>query len=146
MLRVVLDSNVILSGLMSPKGTTGQIVQAWKDNRLTLLICEAQLEEIKRVLAYPKIQKRLNWSAEKINLFVKLLAYRSEYIDISGVKAYVPQDADDEMLLATLIAAKADYLVTGDSDLLVLRESYAIITPAQFLVVWDEVNTKIKNG
>ena len=60
MLRVVLDSNVILSGLMSPKGTTGQIIQAWKDNRLTLLTCEAQLEEIKRVLAYPKIQKRLN--------------------------------------------------------------------------------------
>jgi len=139
MLRVVLDSNVILSGLMSPKGTTGRIVQAWKDNRLTLLICEAQLEEIKRVLAYPKIQKRLNWSAEKINLFVKLLAYRSEYVDISGVKAYVPQDADDEMLLATLIAAKADYLVSGDSDLLALRESYVIITPAQFLVAWDEL-------
>jgi len=139
MLRVVLDSNVILSGLMSPKGTTGRIVQAWKDNRLTLLICEAQLEEIKRVLAYPKIQKRLNWSAEKINLFVKLLAYRSEYVDISGVKAYVPQDADDEMLLATLIAAKADHLVSGDSDLLALRESYVIITPAQFLVAWDEL-------
>ena len=121
MLRVVLNSNVILSGLMSPKGTTGQIIQAWKDNRLTLLICEAQLEEIKRVLAYPKIQKRLNWSAEKINLFVKLLAYRSEYVEISGVKAHVPQDADDEMLLATLIAAKADYLVSGDSDLLALR-------------------------
>jgi uncharacterized protein len=138
MLRVVLDSNVILSGLMSPRGTTGQIIQAWKDNRLTLLICEAQLEEIKRVLAYPKIQKRLNWSGEKINLFVKLLAYRSEYVDISGVKAYVPQDADDEMLLATLIAAKADYLVSGDSDLLALRESYAIITPAQFLAAWDE--------
>ena len=63
MLRVVLDSNVILSGLMSPKGTTGKIIQAWKDNRFTLLICEAQLEEIKRVLAYPKIQKRLDWSA-----------------------------------------------------------------------------------
>jgi len=126
MLRVVLDSNVILSGLMSPKGTTGQIIQAWKDNRLTLLTCEAQLEEIKRVLAYPKIQKRLNWSAEKIILFVKLLAYRSEYVDISGVKAYVPQDKDDEMLLATLIAAKADYLVSGDSDLLALRESMSL--------------------
>jgi uncharacterized protein len=137
MLRVVLDSNVILSGLMSPKGTTGQIVQAWKDNRVTLLMCEAQLEEIKRVLAYPKIQKRLNWSAEKINLFVKLLAYRSEYVDISGVKAHVPQDADDEMLLVTLMAAKADYLVSGDSDLLALHESYAITTPAQFLAVWD---------
>ena len=145
MLRVVLDSNVILSGLMSPKGTTGQIIQAWKDNRLTLLICEAQLNEIKRVLAYPKIQKRLNWSAEKINLFVKLLAYRSEYVDISGVKAYVPQDAYDEMLLATLIAAKVDYLVSGDSDLLDLRESYSIITPAQFLVVWDEFANPGKN-
>jgi uncharacterized protein len=136
MLRVVLDSNIILSELMSPKGTTGQIVQAWKDNRVTLLMCEAQLEEIKRVLAYPKIQKRLNWSAEKINLFVKLLAYHSEYVDISGVKAYVPQDADDEMRLATLMAAKADYLVSGDSDLLALRESFAITTPAQFLVAW----------
>lgn len=79
----------------------------------------------------------MNWSAEKINLFFKLLAYRSEYVDISGVKAYVPQDADDEMMLATLMVAKADYLVSGDSDLLALRESYAITTPAQFLVAWD---------
>lgn len=68
---------------------------------------------------------------------MKLLAYRSEYVDISGVKAYVPQDADNKMLLAILMTAKADYLVSGDSDLLALRESYAITTPAQFLVVWD---------
>jgi putative PIN family toxin of toxin-antitoxin system len=135
MLRVVLDSNVILSGLMSPKGTTGQIVQAWKDNRFNLLICEAQLDEIRRVLAYPKIQKRLNWSADKINLFVKQLSFRAENVDISGIEAHVPQDVDDEMLLATLIATKADYLVSGDGDLLALRESYAIITPAEFLVL-----------
>ena len=146
MLRVVLDSNVILSGLMSPKGTTGRIIQAWKDNRLTLLICDAQLDEIKRVLAYPKIQKRLNWSTEKINLFVKLIAYRSEYVDITGIKAHVPQDKDDEMLLATLIAAKADYLVSGDSDLLVLREDYAIITPAQFLEFADPSETPSLNN
>ena len=135
MLKVVLDSNVILSGLMSPNGTTGQIVQAWRDNRLSLLMCDKQLAEIKRVLAYPKIQKRLKWSPEKIDLFVQLLAYRAEIVDIAGIEAHVPQDADDEMLLAMLIAAKADYLVTGDSDLLVLRENYSIITPAEFLVI-----------
>ncbi len=135
MLRIVLDSNVILSGLMSPKGTTGKIVQAWKDNRFNLLICEAHTDEIRRVLAYQKIQKRLNWSAEKINLFVKQLSFRAENVDISGIEAHVPQDADDEMLLATLIATKADYLVSGDSDLLALRESYAVITPAEFLVL-----------
>jgi putative PIN family toxin of toxin-antitoxin system len=135
MLRVVLDSNVILSGQMSPKGTTGHIVQAWRNNRLSLLMCDKQLAEIKRVLSYPKIQKRLKWSPEKIDLFVQLLAYRAEIVDIAGVEAHVPQDADDEMLLAMLIAAKADYLVTGDSDLLVLRENYSIITPAEFLVL-----------
>jgi uncharacterized protein len=113
----------------------GKIVQAWRNNRFVLLQCDAQLAEIKRVLTYPKIQKRLNWSPEKIDLSVQLLAYRSEIVDIKGIEACVPQDADDEMLLAMLIAAKADYLVTGDSDLLVLREGYAIITPAEFLAV-----------
>ena len=84
--------------------------------------------EIKRVLAYPKIQKRLNWSPEKINLFVKQ-AYRSEYVDICGVKAYVPQDADVEMLLATLIAAKEDYLVNGmDCALDQTQPSYSVIS------------------
>ena len=75
-----------------------------------------------------------------------MIAYRSEYVDITGIKAHVPQDKDDEMLLATLIAAKADYLVSGDSDLLVLREDYAIITPAQFLEFADPSETPSLNN
>lgn len=70
MLRVVLDSNVILSGLMSPKGTTGQIVQAWKDNRLTLLMCEAQLEEIKRVFNLPRNSKTIELVSRKNKPFL----------------------------------------------------------------------------
>ncbi len=91
-----------------------------------------------RVLKYPKIQKRLKWSPEKIDRFVQLLAYRAEVVDIGGVEASVPQDKDDEMLLATLIAAKADYLVTGDGDLLALRNSHSIVTPAEFLDLQDK--------
>ena len=62
-----------------------------------------------------------------------------------SILAALKQDEDDEMLLATLIAAKADYLVSGDSDLLDLRKSYPIITPAQFLVAWDEFANPGKN-
>jgi len=59
MMRVILDSNVILSGLMSPKGTTGQIIQAWKDNCLTLLIRDATITPAQFLAVWDEMNKEI---------------------------------------------------------------------------------------
>jgi putative PIN family toxin of toxin-antitoxin system len=130
--RVVLDTNVILSGLMSPDGAPGRIMAAWRDARFNMVISVHQLAEIGRALAYPKIRRILGWDDQRIEQFIRQLYVRAEIVDLSGTSVEVPLDPDDAPILATLLAAKADVLISGDDDLLSLRERYAIQTPAEF--------------
>jgi putative PIN family toxin of toxin-antitoxin system len=131
-MRVVLDTNVLLSGLMYPHGPPGEIVRAWRESRFDIVLSIEQLTEIARVLSYPKIRKILKWDRVRIEGFIKQLYLRTEMVNITGISAIVPRDSKDSAILATLTAAGADYLVTGDKDLLALRGHYAVLTPAEF--------------
>ena len=131
-MRIVLDTNVLLSGLMLPDSTPGRIVAAWRKRNFDLLVSEPMLEEIARVLAYPKIRKRIGWDDEHISRYITLLRFEAEVVSIAGVEADVPADPDDNHLLATLIAGKADWLITGDSDFDELSGQYPIIAPGEF--------------
>lgn len=131
-MRVVLDTNVLLSGLMYPASTPGKVVHAWRVARFELVMTVEQLSEIGRVLNYPKIRKILGWDRATIEGFLKQLYLRTRLVDISGTAASVPADPGDNFVLATLIASQAECLVTGDADLLALRDRYPILTPAEF--------------
>ena len=132
-MKVVLDTNVLLSGLMFPDGAPGRAVAAWREARFDVVISVHQLAEIGRTLAYPKIQRILDWDDGRIEQFIRQLYIRAQIVDLDGVSVEVPADLDDVPILATLVAAKADFLITGDGDLLALRDRYAILTPAEFV-------------
>lgn len=131
-MRVVLDTNVFVSGLMLPGSTPDRIIAAWREGQYSLVLSEPMLNEIGKVLAYPKIQKRLGWDATTIANFLLLLRFEAEVVGIEAITANVPRDAGDNMVLATLLSGKADVLVTGDQDLLVLAEEYPILSPTDF--------------
>ena len=131
-MKVVLDTNVLVSGLMLPDSVPGRIVAAWRGAQFELAMSEPLLEEIGRVLSYPKIQERLRWGQDEIARFLLLLRFKADIVDITGEKAGVPRDPGDDPVLATLLAADADCLVSGDTDLLALRDRFPILTPAEF--------------
>ncbi|MEA3302164.1 MAG: putative toxin-antitoxin system toxin component, PIN family [Pseudomonadota bacterium] len=133
-MKIVLDSNVLLSGLAAPNSTPGRIITAWDNHSFEIVTCEFQLAEITRVMAYPKVRKLLQWGDSEIQGFIRQLCLRVEIVDISGIDVQVPADPDDSPILATLIAAEADCLVSGDNDLLALREEYCIESPAEFVL------------
>ena len=118
---------------MFADGAPGRIVAAWREARFQGVISVHQLAEIGRTLAYPKIQRILGWDDLRIEQFIRQLYVRAEIVDLSGTFVEVPMDPDDVPVLATLVAAKADVLITGDSDLLALCDRYAILTPAEFV-------------
>jgi putative PIN family toxin of toxin-antitoxin system len=130
--KVVLDTNVIVSGLMYPNSTPGRIVSAWRNAQVDVATSLAQLEEVGRVLAYPKIRKVLRWDQETIETFLKQLLLRMELVEIGGLELDVPGDSSDSPILAALVGSKADFLVTGDGDLLALAEDFPIVRPAEF--------------
>lgn len=132
-MRVVLDTNVFVSGLLFPQGTLGRIVAAWRAGEFDLVLSEPILDEITRVLAYPKINRRIGWDRAKVERYVALLRFEAELVDVQGSTARVPKDANDNPILATLLASRADVLVTGDDDLLVLADQYRIEPPSRFV-------------
>jgi putative PIN family toxin of toxin-antitoxin system len=129
--RVILDTNVLVSGLMYPESVPGRAVAAWREGRFDLVLPLAQLEEIGRVLAYPRIRKLLQWDDEAIGRFLKQLYLRADVVAPPPREVEV-RDRSDLHVLQALAAGAAELLVTGDDDLLALRKRYAIETPAEF--------------
>ena len=131
-MKVVLDTNVLVSELMLPDSVPERIVAAWRGAQFELAVSEPLLDEIGRVLSYPKIQGRLRWGGDEIARFLLLLRFKADIVDIRSEKASLPRDPGDGPVLATLLAADADCLVSGDGDLLALRDRFPILTPAEF--------------
>jgi putative PIN family toxin of toxin-antitoxin system len=136
-MKAVLDTNVLLSGLMYPSSVPGRIVEAWVTGRFDLVVSYAQLSEIARTLTYPKIQKITRWDDAKIEAFLRQLLLRAEVVDTREAAVEVIADPADSPILASLVVSRAEALVTGDRDLLALRENYPIVTPAEFASRFD---------
>ena len=132
-MKVVLDTNVLVSALLKRDGVPGRLLQSVWDGTLDLVLSEALLTELRDVLRYPKIRKRLVANSIEVELFLELLPFFTIQVDLSGIKVPRPRDAADAMVLATFVAGQADWLVSGDEDLLVLADQYPILTPAAFV-------------
>jgi len=128
-LRVVLDTNVIMSGIAYPASIPGRIVSGWKQGTISVILARYILDEA--VLSLPRIL-RGRLSPDEIRELVDSLAFIAEVVEPAPVNEPALRDNADLPILGTLLAAQADYLITGDKDLLALAERYPIITPAAF--------------
>jgi uncharacterized protein len=131
-MRVVIDTNLWLSGLMLPASVPGHIVRAASMAVITAVLSEPLLQELRLALHYRRIRPRIPLSDEELERYLVELHYIAEIVDIGGTAARVPRDRRDDMVLATYLASGADYLLTGDDDLLALRLDHAILTAREF--------------
>ena len=131
MIRAVLDTNVILSALLFG-GRTGDVVRAWQTGRFQLLLSRAILEEVLRVLAYPKF--RLT-EGEIRGLLEEELVPFAETVIVRRHPVVRLRDPDDLAVVACALTGRARYLVTGDADLLSLERirQVEVIRPAEFM-------------
>ena len=133
-LRVVLDTNVLLSGIAYPASVPGKILAAWRHGSVDVLLSVYILEELRRVL--PRLAHRHGLTLAEIDDLVDVLSIQAEVIDpLPGMESEL-QDINDLPVLGTLLAAiktsDADYLITGEKDLLALAGRYPILAPAKF--------------
>lgn len=131
-MRIVIDTNIWVSGLLKPHSSAGQVIEAWKNGHYHLIISKPILDEIRTVLAYPKINKRLKWDEEKIDHFILTLEFLSDCITLEYPLTSVKRDAKDDIILSTFLQGKANYLVTGDEDLLSMKHQYEILSLIEF--------------
>lgn len=138
-LRVLVDTNLLVSFLLAPQATDRTIVEViqhgWNGD-YTLLMPEDLLDELGEKLA-TKPYLRQHISARQAQTFTQALRELAELL--SPLPESIPRivrDADDDYLLAAALYGEADVLVSGDLDLLALRERLAkpyIVSPAEFL-------------
>jgi hypothetical protein len=118
-MRVVLDTNILISALIVQSGTPGLIYRSWIDGHFILLTCHLQLDELRLTLKKPKLAARIR--PHRAGRLVNELKDLAVSVDpLPDVKR--SSDPMDDFLLAAAEAGTADYLVSGDkSGLLYLR-------------------------
>jgi hypothetical protein len=134
--RAVLDANVLISAILSPRGAPARLLQAWQAGKFDLVISPGLLAELRRALAYPKLERLV--PAADADAFVAWIS-RSGLLAVDPVgeppvRAIGP---DDDYLLA-LAAAERAVLVSGDAHLTVLADRFPVRTPAAFLAQLED--------
>ena len=128
-LRVVLDTNVLVSGFAYPGSVPGRIVATWLQGGLKVVLSHYILDEMVRVL--PRL-KRIQMTPAEIRDLADGVMFLAELVEPENTTQTELRDPADQPVLATLISAKADYLITGDKDLLALANRFPVLTPAAF--------------
>jgi hypothetical protein len=137
--RAVLDTNVIVSGVIAAAGPPRRILTGWRRREFELLASPALIDEVVRVLSLPRIARRYRVTAEETSTIAHLLMSRAIlFTDIPPIPPTSRDPADDH-ILALATAGDADHLVSGDDDLLALRtfQDIAILPPAAYAALLD---------
>ncbi len=129
--RLVLDTNVLLSALLFHAGALSWLRLAWQSETILPLASRETTAELIRVLAYPKL--RLT-DDEREDLLADYLPWCETVVVANPPEVPECRDLFDRAFLELALAAKAEALVTGDKDLLVLAKAFSvpILTPAAF--------------
>jgi putative PIN family toxin of toxin-antitoxin system len=128
--RAVLDVNVLIAAILSREGAPARLMAVWRQGRFELVVSAALLDELERVLAYPKIRRRLQ--EEDAAAFVALLRREPRAADPAAPPVIRASDPGDDYLIA-LAASAGALLVSGDAHLLDLVGRIPVSSPAAFL-------------
>jgi putative PIN family toxin of toxin-antitoxin system len=130
--RAVLDTNVLVSALISPGGPSAALLFELQAGAFELIVSPALLAELREVLARPKFHTRI--TPAEVAGYVDLIEHESTiFVDPPPAVTILSVDQDDQFLLELASAAAVDALVSGDSHLLDLRGVVPVMTPAEFL-------------
>jgi putative PIN family toxin of toxin-antitoxin system len=133
-MRLILDPNILLSALLSSKGAPAKLLDAWERKKVTLIACPALIAELREVSGRPFFRSRLRAGAAEL-LAAGLRDFSIFCSDLPP--GPVAPDPKDSYLLALAEGGQAEFLVTGDKELLALRhhKSARIITAAAMIEI-----------
>jgi uncharacterized protein len=129
-MRIVLDTNVLMSGIFW-SGPPFEILKAWKQGKISLVVSQAILSE------YMRVAEILSEKYPLVDLapFLELLTMYAELQEPIKLSQAISRDPDDEKFIACALAAKVRWIVSGDKDLLSIPNDIGVevITPSEFV-------------
>lgn len=134
-MRVTADTNVVVSGLFW-RGNPRRVLDAARDGIIELYTTATLLKELEDVLKREKFEKRLSAATVTIRELVDGYASLTTVVDVLSVPTVVLRDPDDDEVIACAVAAECELIVSGDDDLLSLKQhqEIRILTSAELLI------------
>jgi len=120
-LRVVLDTNVLVSAIQFPSGTAATLFDALGSDWYVLISSPAIVKELASIL-----RETFAWQESAVQRALRLTVRKAEIVNPTSIPDAVPHDPDDNHIVACALAGRADLIVTGDKDLLRLKEYQGI--------------------
>lgn len=134
MIRAVVDTNIFIRALIKLQGTVGPVLTHLRYGDYTLLYADLLLDELVAKLALPRIRDKYHLSDEDVQIVLSFILLHGEPVTPQR-RIMACRDPKDDIVLEVAVTGRADFIVTGDNDLLVLHpfEGIPIIGPAEFL-------------
>ena len=137
--KLVLDTNVIVSGFLW-KGVEFDLLRSVEEVSVLMFLTSDMVKELDRVLRYPRLEKVLKKAGLTSEVLLEKVVSLAHLVVGSGEHVTVCRDVDDNKILECALLAGAEYVVTGDDDLLVLKKfrTVCIVTTKELLRVLDD--------
>lgn len=135
--RVILDTNIFVSFLITKKNTAvNKLFQQWENGDIVVYLSNETLIELTRVLLSEKIKEYTNLTKQETKQYLKSIVQRSVLINVDKPPQIIDQDPSDNKFIGLAEKAQAEYIITGDNHLLNLKEykNTKIITPKDFIL------------
>jgi len=139
-MRAVIDTGVLVSGLIKHAGTTGEVLGSLRDGCFTIIFSTNILMEIIEVLGRSSFRSKYHILPDDINALIDLIRLRGELVAIKE-QVTACRDPKDNKFLEAAIAGQADAIVSGDADLLdlIAFKGIPILRPAEFLTRLSDI-------
>lgn len=137
MIRVVLDTNLLVSALGNPRGAPAKILEAWRLGNIAVVSSAAILDEVRRVMEYPRIRKYLRLRPEGIEVLLDELREFCLIVPGDLEVSVIEEDHSDDKFLACALEGEVEFIISGDKHLKSLREyrGVQILSPNAFLTM-----------
>lgn len=134
-MKVVFDTNIIISRYISPQSTPATLLRWWRKEAFDLLVSEAILQEYQEVLNYSRVLKYTHMTPGAIQQVIRNFRQFAILVEPTEEVNVVERDADDNKFIACALAGGAEIVVSGDDDLLEIKtyRGIRILSPAAFL-------------
>ena len=137
-MKIVIDANLFASALIKPHSNPGRILDLVKQNQLELILSPAIIQEIKRILLYPKLQKHHHKTAQEIDAYFEDVLMFAWIVEGEKTVDIIKDDPADNKYLSCACEGEANYIISGDHHLLDLKayEGIEILNAQSFLSIW----------
>ncbi len=140
MMRIVLDTNVMVSAILSPRSTSAQIIRLVLDGVVNLIISHDILDETLRVIRYPRLVKLMKKNSVALKEVESVIDRLSAIAVVTPGKLtldVIQDDPSDNKILACAVEGEVDFIVSGDHHLIELKEfqGIPIVIPATFVAI-----------